>query len=66
MVHTDSTGGLAPLNGTILAGIDDIRPDERIITLREWESGIGNFRIMPLQGEESQMNTITMTPELPP
>lgn len=41
--HTDSTGTLAPLNGTILVGTDDIHPNgEEDITIWEWESGIGN------------------------
>ena len=38
--HTDSTGRLAPLNGTILSGLVDIQPTEDIVTLWEWESGI--------------------------
>jgi hypothetical protein len=43
VIHTDSTGTLAPLNGTIVVGMDDIRPNgEEVITIWEWESGIGN------------------------
>jgi hypothetical protein len=43
VIHTDSTGTLAPLNGTILVGMDDIQPNgEEDITIWEWESGIGN------------------------
>jgi hypothetical protein len=44
VMHTDSTTGtLAPLNGTILVGMDDILPNgEEVITIWEWESGIGN------------------------
>lgn len=43
VIHTDSTGTLAPLNGTILVGTDDIHPNgEEDITIWEWESGIGN------------------------
>jgi hypothetical protein len=43
IIHTDSTGMLAPLNGTIVAGINDMQPtDESNVTLWEWESGIGN------------------------
>ena len=38
--HTNSTGRLAPLNGTILSGLVDIQPTEDIVTLWEWESGI--------------------------
>ena len=43
VIYTDSTGTIAPLNGTILVGTDDIQPNgEEDITLWEWESGIGN------------------------
>lgn len=43
VIHTDPTGTLAPLNGTILVGTDDIHPNgEEDITIWEWESGIGN------------------------
>jgi hypothetical protein len=43
LIETDSTGVLAPLNGTIVAGIADMQPNgETSITLSEWESGIGN------------------------
>ena len=44
VMHTDSTTGtLAPLNGTILVGTDDIQPNgQEVITIWEWESGIGN------------------------
>jgi hypothetical protein len=39
--QTNSTGVLAPLNGMIAAGIDDIRPNgESHTTLWRWESGI--------------------------
>ena len=41
VIHTDSTGTLAPLNGTILVGTDDIQPNgEEVITIWEWESGV--------------------------
>lgn len=43
VIHSDSTGTIAPLNGTILVGTDDIQPNgEEDITIWEWESGIGN------------------------
>ena len=43
VIYTDPTGTLAPLNGTILVGVDDIQPNgEEVITIWEWESGIGN------------------------
>ncbi len=39
--HTDSTGVLAPLNGTIAVGVDEISPTgESHVTLWKWESGI--------------------------
>jgi len=39
--QTNSTGMLAPLNGVIAAGIDDISPSEEShVTLWRWESGI--------------------------
>ena len=43
VINTDSTGTLAPLNGTIVAGISDLRSnEENTVTLWEWESGIGS------------------------
>ncbi len=43
LIETDSTGTLAPLNGTIVAGISDMQPNgETSVTLWEWESGISN------------------------
>ena len=41
---TSTSGVLAPLNGMILAGIDDIQTttSESSLTLWEWKSGIGN------------------------
>jgi len=45
VVNTNATSGtLAPLNGMILAGTDDIQTttSESRLTLWEWKSGIGN------------------------
>ncbi|MDQ3883535.1 MAG: hypothetical protein M3243_05730 [Thermoproteota archaeon] len=43
LIETDSTGAVAPLNGTIVAGISDMQPNGKTsVTLWEWESGIGN------------------------
>ena len=43
LIETDSTGTLAPLNSTILAGISDMQPNgETSVTFWEWESGISN------------------------
>jgi hypothetical protein len=48
-VSTNPSGPLAQLNGMILAGIDDIRPNgESNVTLWEWESRISNFAILPI------------------
>ncbi|MDQ3968290.1 MAG: hypothetical protein M3275_07850, partial [Thermoproteota archaeon] len=39
--HTNSTGMLAPLDGVIAAGINDIQPNgESELTAWRWESGI--------------------------
>ena len=46
VVNTNATSGmLAPLNGMILAGLDDIQTttSESRLTLWEWKSGIGNY-----------------------
>jgi hypothetical protein len=41
VVHTNSTGLLAPLNGMILAGQEEFHADgSRLVTMWEWESGI--------------------------
>lgn len=68
--QTNSTGILAPLNGTIAVGIDDVVPSAgNNITLWRWESGISNNNstdVMPspspppMQGNFS-VNTTTMT-----
>ena len=43
LIETDSTGAVAPLNGTIVAGISNMQPNGKAsVTLWEWESGIGN------------------------
>lgn len=53
-VHTNPTGTLASLNGMILVGIDDIQSNgESSVTLWEWESGISNLDILPVQDELS-------------
>ena len=60
--QTNSTGVLAPLNGTIAVGVDNISPtDESHITLWKWESGIPLSTSTTAGAEETpQMNT-TMT-----
>jgi hypothetical protein len=63
IVQTDSTGKLAPLDGMILAGQVEVRPDDsRLVTLWEWESGT----LLPagsttITEESPQMNTTTNT-----
>ena len=53
-VRTNPTGTLASLNGVTLVGIDDIQPNgESSVTLWEWESGISNLDIVPIQDEWS-------------
>lgn len=53
ILQTNSTGILAPLNGIILAGIDDFASDgDSRVTLWRWESGIplptlGNLSFLP-------------------
>jgi hypothetical protein len=71
VIDTNSTGTLASLNGTIVAGISDMQPNgETSVTLWEWESGITNSGVAspPMQGGSSPMNTTTTatTTELPP
>jgi hypothetical protein len=62
LIETDSTGTLAPFNGTIVAGISDMQPNgETSVALWEWESGIGNDASVapPSIEEESLTNTTT-------
>jgi hypothetical protein len=41
VIHTNSTGRLAPLDGMILVGQEEFQPDGRaLITYWEWQSGI--------------------------
>jgi hypothetical protein len=55
-VQTNPTGTLASLNGMILAGIDDIQLNgESNVTLWEWESGISNLDIFPIQSDELRL-----------
>jgi hypothetical protein len=57
VVHTNPIGILAPLNCMVLTGIDDVQPnDESHVTLWEWESGISNFDIVPVQSRVSNEN----------
>jgi hypothetical protein len=50
VVHTNSTGILAPLNDIIVAGVHDFQPNgDSLITLWRWESGLRNSDIGPVQ-----------------
>jgi hypothetical protein len=64
--HTNSTGMLAPLNGVIAAGINDLQPNgESELTAWRWESGIplptGNTTATEQSPSSSLMNTTTTT-----
>ena len=62
--QTDSTGMLAPLNGVIAAGIDDISPNgESHVTLWRWESGmaLSTATTTTTTEEPLLMNTTTTT-----
>lgn len=67
ILQTNSTGNLAPLNGMILAGIDDFTSDGNSrVTLWRWESGIPLPTPPPTtstteESPPSSMNTTTMT-----
>jgi hypothetical protein len=60
IIHTNSTGRLAPLDGMILVGQEEFQPDGRaLLTYWEWQSGILLPSVTP--EESSMMNTTTMT-----
>jgi hypothetical protein len=63
IIHTNSTGMLAPLDGMILVGQEEFQPDGRaLLTYWEWQSGIPFVRMQqPPMTQESPMN-ITETP----
>jgi hypothetical protein len=63
LVHTNSTGQLAPLDGMILAGQVDFLPDQTsLLTLWEWESGIPlPTTAITTTEEPSLINTTTTT-----
>jgi hypothetical protein len=73
LVHTNSTGRLAPLDGMILAGQIEFQPDQTgLLTLWEWQSRIPYMKMPPQVMQESPMNntttntTTTTASELPP
>ena len=68
IIHTNSTGRLAPLDGMILVGQEEFEPDGRaLLTYWEWQSGIPFVRMQqPPMTQESLMNTTEIPSELPP
>jgi hypothetical protein len=51
-IDTNPAGTLAPLNGMILIGTDDIQSNgESNVTFWEWESGISDLDLIPVQDE---------------
>ena len=65
VIHTNSTGRLAPLDGMILAGQEEFQPDGRaLITFWEWQSGIPlppTTTTTTVVEEPSMMKTTTTT-----
>jgi len=61
-IHTNSTGMLAPLDGMILAGHDELYPDGTgLLTLWEWQSGIPYVKMPSDLTQQSQMDATTNT-----
>ncbi len=67
VVHTNSTGILAPLNDMIVAGVHEFQPNgDSLITLWRWESELRNSDMGPVQEESpTDTTTTTTTSELP-
>src|SRR5918996_1013036 len=62
IIHTNSTGRLAPLDGMILAGQEEFQPDGRaLITFWEWQSGIPLPPTTTVVEQPSMKNTTTTT-----
>ena len=58
--YTNSTGRLAPLDGMILAGQEEILPDgSALSTYWEWQSGIPYIENPSGLTQESQMEAAT-------
>ncbi|HJU34242.1 MAG TPA: hypothetical protein VJ695_03880 [Nitrososphaera sp.] len=66
VIHTNSTGMLAPLDGMMLVGLEEFQPDGRaLLTYWEWQSGIPYVKMqMQPMIQESPMNTTEIPPEL--
>ncbi len=62
IIHTNSTGRLAPLNAMILVGQEEIQPDGRpMLTFWEWESGIPLLTTATTPQEPSPLTDTTTT-----
>jgi hypothetical protein len=66
VINTNSTGRLAPLDGMILVGQEEVQPDGRaLLTYWEWQSGIPYVKIQPQpMMQESPVNTTQIPSEL--
>jgi hypothetical protein len=67
VIHTNSTGRLASLDGMILVGLEEFQPDGRaLLTYWEWQSGIPYVKLQ-LQSmmQESPMNNTETLSDLP-
>jgi hypothetical protein len=67
LIHTNSTGKLAPLDGMILVGQQEFTPQPTsLVKVWEWHSGIPYVKMPPSMTQQSAMtNTNTTTSELP-
>jgi hypothetical protein len=63
IIHTNSTGRLAPLNGMILVGQEEIQPDGRpMLTFWEWQSGIPLSTAIPTAATAEDSPPLMETP----
>jgi hypothetical protein len=67
VIHTNSTGRLAPLDGMILVGLEEFQPDGRaLLTYWEWQSGIPYVKLkLQSMMQESPMNNTETLSDLP-
>src|SRR5918992_2532586 len=67
IIHTNSTGRLAPLDGMILVGLEEFQPDGRaLLTYWEWQSGIPYVKLkLQSMMQESPMNNTETLSDLP-
>src|ERR687897_632498 len=64
VIHTNSTGRLAPLDGMILVGLEEFQPDGRaLLTYWEWQSGIPyvKLQLQSMMQESPMNNTETLS-----